>query len=232
MYNKDISIIITASYIPSHPNIKIIQETIESLHLLNLPKNTLIILAHDFSKHPDFIEYLNNLEEYVKDKKYLKIVVREDHGHLTGNVRNALQYVHSEFVLVMQHDLKFNKRPIDIPKVIEDMKEHPELKHVRFNKRCNRKTNCDSHYGLFGKEIKCNNFTYTRTNAWSDNNNICPTKYYNEFVMKKCKDGQPMEEFLLLKCKNEKAHLQFGTYLFGPVEERSFIKHLDGKKTF
>ena len=231
MHNKNLSIIITASYIPSHPSIKLIQEVIESLELLNLPNDVLVILAHDFSDESNYIEYLKKLDEYIKGKNNLKfkIVVRKSHGHLVGNVRNALKHVDTEFVLVIQHDLKFNKRPIDIMKVVEDMRINKELKHIRFNKRCNRPTNADSHFGLFGKEIQSQNFTYTRTNAWSDNNHICPVDYYREIVMKECNDGKPMEYFLLLKSKNEKIHKKYGTYLFGPVEDRSYIKHLDGK---
>lgn len=232
MFNKDLSIIITASYIKSHPEIRIIKETIESLQLLSLPKDTLVILAHDFSDNPNYILYLKNLRDYIKDQPNLTISLRETHGHLTGNVRRALKLVKSEFVLVMQHDLKFHKRPIPIMNVIEDMRENPCLKHIRFNKRCNRPTNCDSHFGLFGKEIKAKNFTYTRTPAWSDNNHICPTKYYNEVVMKICKNGKPMEQFLLTKSKNEKIHEKFGTYLFGPIEDRAYIRDLDGRREF
>ena len=231
MFNKDLSIIITASFIPSHPNIKIIKEVIESLSLINHPTNTKIILAHDYSNHPDYLKYLDNIEEYIKDNKYFKLVVRSNHGHLVGNIRNALQHVDSEFVLIIQHDLKFNKRPIEIMNIIKDMIENPELKHIRFNKRCNRKTNCDSFYNLFGLEIKGRYYTYTRTNAWSDNNHICPTSYYKNIIMKECSDGKPMEQFLLLKSKNEKAHSKYGTYLFGPVEDRAYIKHLDGKNS-
>ncbi len=231
LFNKDLAIIITASYIPSHPDIRIIREVIESLELINYPPDTLIILAHDWDSNPDYYEYFKNLTEFIKDKRNFKIVFRKKHGHLTGNIRNALEHVKSEFVLVLQHDLKFNKRKFDIMKIIQDMKLHPELKHIRFNKRSNRATNCDSYYNLFGKEIKCNNYTYTRTNAWSDNNHICPTNYYRDFVMKVCKDGRPMEKYLLLKTKNEKDHLITGTYLFGPVEDKSYIKHLDGRNS-
>ena len=35
-----LTIIITGSFIPSHPKIKLIQETIESLQLINMPHDT------------------------------------------------------------------------------------------------------------------------------------------------------------------------------------------------
>jgi len=33
-----------------------------------------------------------------------------------------------------------------------------------------------------------------------------------------------------MKSKNEKIHEKYGTYLFGPVEDRSYINHLDGRR--
>ena len=50
----------------------------------------------------------------------VQIVIRDDWGHLTGNVRNAMNYVKTKYVLV-QHDFPFIQK-IDIHKVIQDMK--------------------------------------------------------------------------------------------------------------
>ena len=46
-------IIVTASYIPSHPSIKLIKKAIYSLHYLNYkgPKKVNVILAHDYSNN-------------------------------------------------------------------------------------------------------------------------------------------------------------------------------------
>jgi hypothetical protein len=45
-----LSVIITASFVKSHPSIEFIKTVIESLELINLKKDTPIILAHDFNK--------------------------------------------------------------------------------------------------------------------------------------------------------------------------------------
>ena len=42
--NSLLTVVITASHIKSHPSIRIIKETIESLQYVKLPENTRIIL--------------------------------------------------------------------------------------------------------------------------------------------------------------------------------------------
>ena len=225
-----LTIIITASFIPSHPNIKLIQETIKSLQLINMPHDTEIILAHDYNNHINYIKYFEKLNEYIKSYSNIKIIKRKDHGHLTGNIRNALQYVNSKYILVIQHDLPFITI-FDIQKVKYDMEKNDNIKYVRFNKRKNIKIGLDALNHLFGLQVKQENYTYTRTPAWSDNNHLCLTKYYNDVVMKECPDGCAMEKKLHCKNKNEELHKKYGTYLFGELNHPQVIKHTDGRNT-
>lgn len=74
MENCDFTLIITASYIQNHPNIGIIRETIESLKFLGKKKFP-IIITHDYSSHPDFIKYLDNLNKYLKRAEYKDVHV-------------------------------------------------------------------------------------------------------------------------------------------------------------
>ena len=72
-----LTIIVTASFIPSHPKIKLIQETIESLQLINMPHDTEIILAHDYNHHINYIKYFEKLNEYIKSYSNIKIIKRD-----------------------------------------------------------------------------------------------------------------------------------------------------------
>ena len=87
------SVIITASFIKSHPSIDFIKCVIESLKFIHMDKDTQIILAHDYSDDIRFTQYLENLEKYVSQFENIQIVVRNSHGHLTGNVRNAFRFI-------------------------------------------------------------------------------------------------------------------------------------------
>ena len=248
-FNKDtknmFSIIITTNHIPTHPSIKIIKETIESLNYIGYKGNEKInvYLAHDYKDNKDYEEYLNNLQNYCnsynqKSNKFdLSIIKRKTWGHLTGNIRNALQYINTKYILVIQHDLPFVQN-FDIQKVIEDMEENTNLKHVRFNKRKNIRLNFDGEPGhgcqlstclLFGLQQKQKNYTYTRTPGWSDNNHISLKSYYDDIVMKESPDGTAMENNLHGKIDNEITHRKYGTYLFGELNHSKMIKHTDGR---
>jgi GTP:adenosylcobinamide-phosphate guanylyltransferase len=229
-YNNLLTIIITASFIPSHPSISLIKETIESLQYLNYPSDTRIILAHDFNNDNNYNKYLENLNNYIKPFSNIEITKCKKHGHLVGNIRNALSNVNSKYILVIQHDLPFIK-DFNIHKVIEDMDENPDIKHVRFNKRENIKKGFDALNNLFGLQLKQKNYTYTRTPAWSDNNHLCLTSYYNDIILKECKDGGCMENILQGKIKDIKKHQKYGTYIFGPLGNEPVIKHTDGRNT-
>jgi hypothetical protein len=223
-----LSIIITASYIKSHPSIIFIKSVIESLKFINVG-NVPIILAHDYNDKEDYLEYLSNLEEYTRDKPNITIIKRDTHGCLTGNVRNAFNYITTEYVLILQHDLPFI-RELEMYKVIEDMKANPMLKHVRFNKRANIKVLFDAQNDLFGKQEKGVHYSYTRTPCWSDQNHICTAEYYRDVILKMCKDGTYMEYILINKSKTEEIHEKYGTYIFGGLGDAAYIKHTDGSK--
>ena len=230
--NNDLTIIITASVIPSHPDIKIIKETMKSLDLIN-HKNSKIILAHDYSNKEKYKQYLKNLENYVKNMDNVQIVVRDDWGHLTGNIRNAMKYVKTRYILVIQHDLPFIKE-VDIHKVIEDMKTTPELKSIRFNKRNNNKIlgwEKEMNYNnLYNKIQFKKNYSYISTPNWSDNNHICSTEYYNKIILKMCKDKSSMENSLKNIKRDDKYLKKFGTFIFGDINKKAYIKHLDGSE--
>ncbi|GAJ02859.1 unnamed protein product, partial [marine sediment metagenome] len=128
-----LTVIITSSYIKSHPLTILIDSVIKSLDLINLPKNTKIILAHDYNNNKNYIEYIYNLKKKYTYNKNINIIVRKTKGHLTGNIRNVINLVKTKFILILQHDLRFINQ-FDIKKIIEDMNKNKIMKHIRFNK--------------------------------------------------------------------------------------------------
>lgn len=229
--SSNLTIVITASFIPTHPSRFIIEKTLESLKYINMRPGTKIVLAHDYNDSDDYAKYLKNINDYAEQSPMdIEIAMCAEHGHLVGNVRNAFARIASKYALVIQHDLPF-VRKFDIQKVMEDMEENPGIKYVRFNKRSNIKTEFDAFNDLFGFQQIQKNYTYTRTPAWSDNNHLCLTSYYTDIVLKECDNGGPMEKILHGKITDIESHEKYGTYLFGPLEQKRFIKHTDGRKT-
>ena len=221
------TVMITASHIKSHPSIDFIKKTMESLNYIGIKSDTPIILAHDGSDAVKYNKYFENLKEYVKDKPNVEIIRKETNGKLTASVRNAFKSVKTPYILVIQHDLPF-VREFSIDKVIEDMKNNPGIKYVRFNKRKTTKRDFDNGWG-FGKQLEGGNYTYTRTPGWSDNNHVTSSDYYRNIVLKEARDGGFMEEDLNGKVVDQKSHDKYGTYIFDVVNAEKVIDHTDGR---
>jgi ACT domain-containing protein len=227
---SEFSVIVTASFIPSHPSTKIIDETLNSLKFISADQNFPIILAHDFSDKKQYIKYLETIKYYNEKDKRINIYIRSSHGHLVGNIRNIIDKINTKYILVIQQDLPFIKK-FEINKIIEDMESCNELKHIRFNHRKNLKIRWDSISNLFGKQLICNNYTYTKTPAWSDMNHLSQTIYYKNIILNECADGNFMENTLLKRPSNKIGHEKYGTYIFGAYGEENVIKHIDGRHT-
>ena len=199
--NSRLNIIILSSPIPSNPSTKIIDKAIKSLSLLRYPEDSKIILAHDFPQPEskiknEYFNYYENLKNKYGHLDNFTLTMSDKFVHMSGNVRNAFNYVDSKYVLILSHDFIF-VRNVDLNLIMEDMDRNPQLKHVRFNKRLNTPKggdtyNCDQ---VFGKFNISDNYQYTSTPCWSDINHISPTRYYKDVILNECRNGQALENF-------------------------------------
>ncbi len=128
--------------------------------------------------------------------------------------------------MLVQHDLLFVKK-INVESVLEDMRNTPDMKHVRFNKRDNIKAGWDNTPLFASKKINGNN-TYLLTESWSDQNHISTSDYYKNIVLKEVADGVFMESLLNNISKGH--HNKYGTYIYGDVNDKNVIVHLDGSE--
>jgi len=233
--------------VPSHPSSHHLDATLNSLSLLNIPDNSTVVLAHDVGDRSKcgegYLQYLNDIALKYRGNKNIVITKTSCKKHLTGNVRKAFQYIDSKYVLVIQHDLPFIQS-FDINKIMLDMKKNPEIKNVIFNKRQNLCIGDDAatnnnDFDLFGHQLKCDNYTYTRTPRWSDNNHLCLSSYYNDIILRESVDHLPMEFCIFYgnlkriyennsKDMTLEAHRKYGTYLFGELSQDPCIFHTNG----
>jgi hypothetical protein len=112
---------------------------------------------------------------------------------------------------------------------MEDMNKNNIFKHIRFNNRINIKYGIDNLNNIFNLIKVNNNYSYISTPGWSDQNHLTYTDYYKNIVLKECKDGNFMENYLEGKITNLLEHKKYGTFLFGKLNEGPYIKHLDGR---
>lgn len=233
--NNELTIIITSHPVPSHPNIYMLKRVLNSYKLIKYGNSTVydscpIILAHDYFETPKYITYLENIKKYIKDlkKNNITIIKRDTHGHLSGNIRNAMKLVKTEFIIVAQQDLEF-VRSFDIGTIIQDMKEKSFLKFIKFNKRKNI-SYCSDKGKLFGQQISTKRNNYTRTPGWTDQNHICKTTYYTEMILKEVPDGTFMEDIIHCHDASLNHQTKYGTYIYGKLNENQYIKDLIGRR--
>jgi hypothetical protein len=246
MLNRLLTIIVTASPIPTHPSSEIIDETLESLKFIDPDKSAQIVLAHDHH-HPmalpdvqeAYLSYLAKLEKRYSGDDKVEVVKLNEWGCLAKNIINAIETVKTPFVLVVQHDFKFLEN-IDVLDCIYVMNKNPKVRHIRFNREANFPYVFDhdpktrlKHYAEKSFELEGNNrkLTLIKTLGWSDNNHLCRTDYYREIVSPLTQDKKTFPEHPCNLASTPLLHQLFGTFVYGEIGKEGVIKHLDGRGT-
>lgn len=246
---KDVTVIISGSYLDSHPSITYMQEVIESLSLAGVPSTTRIILTHDGLKEdaPErqgklerYSKYFENLEHYIKASRYtnIEILKADKWGHLTRSLRNAVSLVTTKYLFVLQHDIHI-RREIPVNRLISLMEKYPHIKHLRFNTRKNHPLfmwwdgYTDS--GCVFSERKYDDVKLCITPAWSDQNHLATKEYYESIVFPACTEagGELMYDFMENRLNKLSRYEQskYGTYIYGEFGAPRTSRHSDGRKS-
>lgn len=247
--NKNLTVIISGSYIKFHPSITYIKEVIESLDFAGIPYNTPILLSHDRIK-PDrlneiaeknYAAYFRNLEDYIATSKYVNITILKasQWGHLTRTLKQAVAQVDTKYMLLLQHDIHF-KRDVPVLKIIDLMEKYPHMKHVRFNTRKNLPTfiGWDGWYRgrhcVFSEE-EYDGLKFCVTPAWSDQNHLTTKEYYETRIFPDCVnvDGELMYDFMENRINTLCLHdpAKYGTYIYGEYKAARTSRNADGQKS-
>lgn len=106
---ETVTVIVTTSPIESHPETKIIEETIESIRA-QLPEAEIIIVADGVRQEQEHLRH--SYDEYIKrllwltnfEWKNVVPIVRETWGHQANATRAALELVRTPQILFVEHD--------------------------------------------------------------------------------------------------------------------------------
>ena len=100
----DVTLIISTSSIPSHPDNSIIKSAIENTYKINYDFYD-VIIAYDKPKknNANYNRYIDNMMNEYPNYKHIRI---SKHGHFIGNMYNALKHCKTKYFLVVQHDIK------------------------------------------------------------------------------------------------------------------------------
>eukprot|EP00934_Nitzschia_sp_Nitz4_P004177 Nitzschia sp. Nitz4//scaffold265_size26576//7713//8792//NITZ4_008246-RA/size26576-processed-gene-0.33-mRNA-1//-1//CDS//3329544834//4167//frame0 len=249
---QNVSVIITSSLIPNHPNIDIIQQTIQSLsHLQHLPLDVPIYVTVDGLPSDDLRRQAKKLPFTEQDKARLaayigrmqdasfepytnvKLLVAPKHLHIAGSVHWAItEFVQTQFVYVLQHDLAFGA-DIDHYHLLQAMSNSthiPWLRNVRFRLgKVDRIRFPPCKYLGKGKNIKLEyGLKVFATAKWSDNNQVSTREYYLELFEKLHFLQRPMEGAMMVASKENCSY--WGQVVYGGLyDKRPYLVHLDGR---
>lgn len=253
--SNNLTIIVTASPIRTHPSIDIIKATVDSFNLIKYKNGTAldscnIILAHDGLVEADVTFKVKrrprrNVREWArivgyKDELYDEYLNKlKNHYEDKSNIKIIKKPEWGHLTGSVRHAFSYVEtdyvlivqhdlpfvRQFDASSIIDDMENLSYLKYVRFNKNSNVDGNGCD---SFREQIKRNN-NYIKTNCWSDNNHICKADYYNSLILKEAPDGVPMEAVIAWEAYKNENFEKYQTYVYGEMNEPQYIKHTDGK---
>ena len=242
-YNKEIplsradtSIVILSSLIPTHPAITMINDTFNSLSMLEgLPSNTPIFISVDGLRAQDLNtnnleklqNYTENLRERFQENPHVAILNNPSFGHLSNGIRRALKMVNTEFVYIIQHDFKFIKH-VNHRLLLKSMREYPgELQIVRFSKR---PTTAGYVRPDCRKVVEYNGIRFT-SGRWSDNNHLTTKRYYDEHLKIIGPKSRPVEAPMMRGATTAGTNCTtYHPYVYSQ-ELGPFLAHLDGRNT-
>ena len=262
---QNVTVIVTSSYARLvHPSTAILTECILSLRWLGLPLGAPVLLAHDSpwtgpttlasmpatdagEQFPSaYLEYLARVHHVVPrlracTRLAIRSVLRMGRAGLAHNLALAVSLVRTPFMLKAEHDHLFVRR-VPLLAILDDMRDDPRLKFVRFNRRRNVPIRCDRG-DYVGEEHKAAarrvwarhtpplltalRLNYTRTPCFSDMNHVTRTVYYRNRVLPFIvREPNKMPEAVMQPKIMEEVR-GYGTFLFGAPNDAPFLAHAD-----
>jgi hypothetical protein len=191
--NKDnVTIIVVASVIPSHPDTTIIDETIASVRS-HFPDNEIILQLDGLrkerlSRKNDYDEFKNRvLWKCLHEWKNVLPVIFDEHNHQTDMMKKTIDDVQTAAILYVEGDAPITPDiEIDWQKCL-DMLEYEKANTIRFHFEAS--IPFEHNHLMLGLEDG-----FMKTVQWSQRPHLSLTKYYREIVLPACDEKTFIED--------------------------------------
>jgi len=235
---NNLSVIIPTSPILSHPNTKIIEETLNSLDKLGSIDIYLLIdgIREEQGKFKDnYNLYIRNILKIANRSENIYPIIFNEHTHQVAMTRKALELINSDYVLFIEHDTPLCE---NIPlNEIFIMLQTQDANVVRLNHEA---LVLPEHEFLYLSDpIKYNNELFRKTIQWSQRPHFARTEFYREILNKyfskiaKCMiedgiHGHPIEDY---KRKGMSGWNDWRIWTYTPPRDQKRSYTTDGRKT-
>jgi hypothetical protein len=227
MNKNDVTIILATSILPSHPETKIIDETISALRV-HFPNNEIImqidgLREERMSRKADYDEYKSRvLWKCLHEWKNVLPIIFDDHSHQTTMMKQTIDIIDTSAMLYVEGDA-----PITPDCEIEwqnclDMLANDKANTIRFHFEASIPE--DHSHLMFGLE---NGFM--KTTQWSQRPHLSTVKYYRDVILPFSDEKTFIEDKFHGKVQDDgwEAHKLWIYHPEGNIK-RSY--HLDGRE--
>ena len=191
--NKDnVTIVVVASVIPSHPNTFILDETMASVRS-HFPDNEIILQLDGLRKErlvrkDDYDEFKSRvLWKCLHEWKNVLPIIFDDHNHQTDMMKKTIDDVQTAAILYVEGDAPLTPDiEIDWQKCL-DMLEYEKANTIRFHFEAS--IPFEHNHLMLGLEDG-----FMKTVQWSQRPHLSLTKYYREVVLPACDEKTFIED--------------------------------------
>ena len=227
----ELTIVVQTSYVPSHPDIAMLERSLASLKFLGPGLRFLFLFDGLPGSSGDERSYgwYKRLVRARFPGAYFEAGEWLNSG---GCLRRALELVTTPYLLYWEHDWELS-RPIDTPGILRTLRDQPSVQSIRLNKRVTLEAGGDRELLQSPTEAP---LPLVATPCWSANPHFARTDTYRARVLPFCVDGQPLEAPLFEEAMRvyrerglRRQHEQWGTCIYGSVGDAAVVGHLDGR---
>lgn len=233
--DKDITVIIPTSVIPSHPETFIIEETINSIRH-HLPDSEIILQVDGIrdeqnDREDDYNEYITKVLWYCLHKwKNVIPVLFDEHSHQTTMMKKTIDLIKTPLMLYVEADCPFViDRKIDFEKCVEKIYSG-DANTVRFHFEGVIPT---VHNHLM---LNRDREGFTKTIQWSQRPHLSSVIYYKDTVLPTVKEKFFIEDTfhgVVMNDYNDHGLLGWNKHrlwLYTPdIDNTKYTYHLDGR---
>lgn len=181
MNKNDVTIIIATSVLPSHPDTRIIDETISAIRV-HFTNNEIILQIDGLreerlSRKADYDEYKNRiLWKCLHEWKNVLPIIFDEHSHQTTMMKETIDIINTSAMLYVEGDAPLTPDyEIDWQKCL-DMIEYEKANTIRFHFESS--IPFEHNHLMLGIEDG-----FMKTIQWSQRPHISAVKYYRDIVL-------------------------------------------------
>jgi exopolysaccharide biosynthesis predicted pyruvyltransferase EpsI len=237
MNKNDVTIIVATSVLPSHPDTKIIDETISTIRS-HFPKNEIILQMDGLreeriSRKLDYDEYKNRvLWKCLHEWENVLPIIFDEHYHQTTMMKKTINIINTAAMLYVEGDAPITPDcEIDWQKCL-DMLEYEKANTIRFHFEAFIPKE-HSHL-MFGLEDG-----FMKTAQWSQRPHLSTVKYYKDVILPFSDDKTFIEDRLHGKIQDDilpydefdqAGWNQHKLWIYHPEGSIKRSYHLDGRE--